>query len=396
MDMQSNQNITQADQQYYLEVFKRYPIAFDRGKGSILIDVEGKEYIDALAGIAVNNLGYGHPEILRAIKEQSEKLMHISNFFSTVPQVELSKKLTELSGLERSFFTNSGAESVEGAMKIARKYGYQFGKSGTILSFSGSFHGRTLATIATGKRKMQVGFDPMPSGFHQIEFNDLSVLRQAIEIYSPAGVLIEPIQGEGGIRPVDPKFIAAVKKICDETHTLLIFDEIQCGIGRTGTMFYHEQLSVKPDIMTLAKGLGGGMPIGAIMMSERVNKAMDFGDHGTTFGGNPLACAVALACVNVISKPDFLKEVQEKGDFFTSIIKSHNHPDIKEIRGAGLMIGIDLGRESKPVAAEMLHRGVVANATADTVIRIVPPLIISKEQLEQVANTFFEALEATK
>lgn len=396
MDMQTNQNITKADQQYYLEVFKRYPIAFDRGKGSILIDIEGKEYIDALAGIAVNNLGYGHPEILRAIREQSEKLMHISNFFATVPQVELSKKLIELSGLERAFFTNSGAESVEGAIKIARKYGYQHDKSGTILSFAGSFHGRTLATIATGKRKMQVGFGPMPSGFHQIEFNDLGALRQAIEIYSPAGLLIEPIQGEGGIRPVDPKYISAVRKLCDETHTLLIFDEIQCGIGRTGTMFYHEQLGVKPDIMTLAKGLGGGMPIGAIMMSEKVNNAMDFGDHGTTFGGNPLACAVSLACVNVISEPDFLKEVKEKGDFFTSIIKSKNHPDIKEIRGAGLMIGIDLNRESKPVAAEMLHRGVVANATADTVIRIVPPLVISKDQLEQVANTFFEALEATK
>lgn len=391
--MTDNKTLSQTDIEYYLQVFKRYPLAFERGEGVYLYDVEGKRYLDALAGIAVNSLGYNHPKLINAIKDQADKLLHISNFFVTKPQVELAKLLVELSGLDRVFFTNSGAESVEGAIKVARKFGHAHDRTGTILSLSGNFHGRTLATIAAGKRKMQVGFDPMPSGFHQIPFNDITAFEQAIDIYQPAAIILEPIQGEGGINMVDVQYLEAVREICDANHTLLILDEIQCGVGRTGTMFYHEQLGIKPDIMTLAKGLGGGVPVGAFLMSERVNEVMDFGDHGTTFGGNPLSCAAALACLEVIGDKEFLNEVKNKGEYFKSLIEAENHASIKEVRGTGLMIGIELKIPSKPVVKHMLDNGVIANATADSVVRIVPPLTISRSELKQVFDALMNALK---
>lgn len=391
--MTDNKTLSQTDIDYYLQVFKRYPLAFERGEGVFLYDVEGKKYLDALAGIAVNSLGYNHPKLINAIKDQADKLLHISNFFVTKPQVELAKLLVELSGLDRVFFTNSGAESVEGAIKVARKFGHAHDRTGAILSLSGNFHGRTLATIAAGKRKMQEGFDPMPSGFHQIPFNDITAFEQAIDIYQPAAIILEPIQGEGGINMVDVQYLESVRKICDANHTLLILDEIQCGVGRTGTMFYHEQLGIKPDIMTLAKGLGGGVPVGAFLMSEKVNEVMDFGDHGTTFGGNPLSCAAALACLEVIGDKEFLNEVKNKGEYFRSLIVAENHSTIKEVRGAGLMLGIDLKIPSKPVVKHMLDNGVIANATADSVVRIVPPLTISRSELKQVFDALMNALK---
>lgn len=390
--MSDNQTLSLKDQKNYVQVFKRYPLAFEKGEGIFLHDVEGKKYLDALAGIAVNNLGYNHPTLINAIKNQADKLLHISNFFVTEPQVQLAQKLVKLSGLDRVFFTNSGAESVEGAIKAARKYGHAHGKTGTILSVTGNFHGRTLATIAAGKRKMQVGFDPMPSGFHQIPFNDITAFEQAMDIYQPAAIMMEPIQGEGGINMVDTDYIKSVRNICNEHDTLLILDEIQCGVGRTGTMFYHEQLGIKPDIMTLAKGLGGGVPIGAFLLSEKVNDAMDFGDHGTTFGGNPLACAAGLAILEVIGDDRLLREVTEKGEYFKSLIIDQKHPLIKDIRGVGLMIGVELTIPSKKIVQHMLDNGVIANATAETVVRIVPPLIISKDELKQVHDALMNAL----
>lgn len=388
----TNEYYGERDQTHYLPVFKRFPVAICCGSGSRVRDTEGKEYIDALAGIAVNNVGHCHPKVTAAIREQAGKLMHISNFFVSEPQVALSERLTRHSGLERVFFTNSGAESVEGAIKIARKYAHSKGRGGTVLSFHGSFHGRTMATIATGKKKMQQGFDPIPTGFIQVPFNDTEAVKNALTDEVGA-ILIEPIQGEGGINPADRDFLNALRQICDKHDIVLIFDEIQCGMGRTGHLFAKDLYGVQPDVMTLAKGLGAGVPIGAVLANEKVSAALDFGDHGTTFGGNPLVCAAAMACLDVIEEEDLLRAAAEKGAWFKEEVKKMNLPSVREIRGEGLMLGIDFDFETKPLVAEMLKNGVIANATADTVLRIVPPLNIPYDDLKTVRDTMHRAVK---
>jgi len=388
----TNDYYGEVDQTHYLPVFKRFPVAICCGSGSRVRDSEGKEYIDALAGIAVNNVGHCHPKVVAAIREQAGKLMHISNFFVSEPQVALSERLTRLSGIERVFFTNSGAESVEGAIKIARKYAHSKGRGGTILSFHGSFHGRTMATIATGKKKMQQGFDPIPAGFKQLPFNDIEAAKNAITD-DVGAILIEPIQGEGGINVADRAFLQALKQICDSHGIVLIFDEIQCGMGRTGKLFAKDLLGIQPDVMTLAKGLGAGVPIGAVLASEKVSAALDFGDHGTTFGGNPLVCAAAMACLDVIEEENLLEAATEKGKWLKEEVKKMNLPSVREVRGEGLMIGIDFDFETKPLVMEMLKNGVIANATAETVLRIVPPLNISYDDLKIVLDTMHSAVK---
>ncbi|MCA1764354.1 MAG: aspartate aminotransferase family protein [Cryomorphaceae bacterium] len=383
------------DQEHYLPVFKRFPIAICCGSGSRVRDADGKEYIDALAGIAVNNVGHCHPKVVAAIREQAGKLMHISNFFVSEPQVKLSKRLTALADMSRVFFTNSGAESVEGAIKLARKYAHSKGRGGTIISFHGSFHGRTMATIATGKRKMQEGFDPIPHGFKQVPFNDFEAVKNAVD-NDTAAILIEPIQGEGGINPADLSFLKDLRKLCDEENIALIFDEIQCGMGRTGHFFAKDLYGVQPDIMTLAKGLGAGVPIGAILSNEMISAAIDFGDHGTTFGGNPLVCAAALACLDVIEDENLLEAASEKGEWFKREVLNLNDPHIREIRGEGLMLGIDFNFEAKPIVLDMLENGVIANATAGSVVRIVPPLNITYEDLEHILKTLKNSILKVK
>lgn len=383
----TNKELHQIDQQYYLPTFKRMPLAFERGEGCRIWDVEGKEYIDALAGIAVNNLGHCHPNVVQAVQEQAGKLMHISNFFVSEPQVALSQKLVERSGLERVFFSNSGAESVEGALKIARKYAHSKGRGGDIISMTNSFHGRTLATIATGKPKMQKGFGPMPSGFHRIPFNDIEAVRQAIT-KDTAAIILEPVQGEGGINVAKPCYLRALRELCDQEDIVLIFDEIQCGIGRTGELFAKDHYEVQPDIMTLAKGLGSGLPVGAILSNEKVSDAIDFGDHGTTFGGNPMACAAGLATINTMDEEGIYQQATRKGFWLKNLLENAlgDHPALKEIRGLGLMIGVEFDFETKPLVMEMMQRGVLANATAGNVLRLVPPLVITYEELEQVVD----------
>jgi len=391
----TNTFYNERDQEHYLPTFKRFPVAICCGQGSRVRDMEGKEYIDALAGIAVNNVGHCHPKVVNAIHRQASKLMHISNFFVSAPQVELSERLTALSKLERVFFTNSGAESVEGAIKIARKYAHSTGRGGTIISFHGSFHGRTMATIATGKKKMQEGFDPIPSGFIQVPFNDFEAVENAVT-NETAAILIEPIQGEGGINEADPEFLQNLRSLCDREDVVLIFDEIQCGIGRTGKLFAKDIYGVHPDIMTLAKALGGGVPVGAILSNEKVSSAIDFGDHGTTFGGNPLVCAAALATLNVIKEENLVEEAKEKGEWFGKKIRQLNEDSIVEIRGKGLMIGIEFDFETKPLVMEMLKMGVIANATSNNVLRIVPPLNISYEDLQSIIDVILKAIEKVK
>jgi acetylornithine/N-succinyldiaminopimelate aminotransferase len=363
----------------------------ERGEGSHVWDIEGNEYIDVLGGIAVNALGHNHPKLVQAIQNQASKLLHISNFYLSVPQAMLSKKLIALSGLNRVFFTNSGAESVEGAIKISRKYAHSIGRGGEIISFDGSFHGRTLATIATGKAKMQKGFEPIPLGFKKVPFNDIDAVKQAVS-NETAAILIEPIQGEGGINVADVSFLKNLRTYCDEQNIVLIFDEIQCGVGRTGKMFAKDHYGVQPDIMTLAKALGGGVPIGAILSNEKVSSAMEFGDHGTTFGGNPLVCAASLAVLGTIELENLLEESEKKGQWLRREIEKLNIPNIKEIRGKGLMLGIEFDFETKPLVAKMLEKGVLANATANNVLRLVPPLNITMTDLKRVVEVIYESI----
>ena len=382
------------DQEHYLPTYKRFPLTITHGKGSRVWDSNGKEYIDALAGIAVNSLGHGHPKVIEAIKDQAEKLIHISNFYLTEPQALLSQKLAELSGLPRAFFGNSGAEANEGAIKIARKYAHKHGRGGDIISFEGCFHGRTLATIATGKRSMQEGFEPIPGGFKSAPFNDIETLKMMIS-EETAAIIIEPIQGEGGINVVDKDFMKELRETCDENNIVLIFDEIQCGIGRTGYFFAKDYFEVQPDILTSAKALGSGVPISAILTTEKISEVIKPGDHGTTFGGNALATAASLAAIKAIEDEKLLQQAAEKGRWLVEKVKEKN-PDaigIKEIRGIGMMIGFEFDREAKPIVEEMMKRGVLANATAETVLRIVPPLNISYEDLQKVVDVMFESAQ---
>ncbi len=380
--METNQYYYQQDKKYYVPTFNRYPITLTRGAGAHVWDVEGNEYIDLLAGIAVNNVGHCHPRVVEALQIQAANLIHISNFYSSRPQVELSEKLARLSGLDRVFMTNSGAESVEGAIKIARKYAHSHKRGGDIISMQNSFHGRTLGTIATGSAKYQQGFEPIPTGFRQVPFNDLKALEEAIST-DVAAVILEPVQGEGGINMADKIYLEEVRALCNENDIVLIFDEIQCGIGRTGKMFAKEHFGIQPDIITLAKGLGGGVPMGAILATDKVCEALQFGDHGTTFGGNPLVCAAGLATLAVIEEENLLKEASKKGDWIKKQVDSFGNPHIQEIRGLGLMIGIVYDYETKPIVQRLLKKGLLANATAGNVLRLVPPLNITQEDLGQ-------------
>ena len=385
------------DHKYYMPTFKRYPVTLVKGKGSKVWDENGKEYIDALAGIAVNGLGHAYPAVVNAIKDQAEKLIHVCNYYLSEPQALLSQKLAALSGLDRVFFGNSGAEAVEGAVKFARKYAHTKGRGGDIISFNGCFHGRTLATIAMGKKEMQEGFGPIPTGFKQAVFNNLDSVKNMVD-ENTAGIVVEPIQGEGGIIPADKKFLHGLRELCDEKDIVLIFDEIQCGIGRTGYMFAKDYYKVQPDIITSAKALGGGVPISAVICNDKIASAIKPGDHGTTFGGNPLATAAALAVVNEIESKNILEQVREKGEWFRDEFNKKDPKSIgvKEVRGLGLMIGIVFEYETKPVVDKMLELGVLANATAGNVLRLVPALNIPKEDLKKVIDIIFEAVEEVK
>ncbi len=395
MSTTTNKSLHEKDKKYYLPTFKRYPLAFRRGRGARLWDVEGKEYIDALAGIAVNNLGHCHPRIVEAVQRQAEQLIHISNFYVSEPQVRLSEKLVQASGLHSVFFSNSGAESVEGAFKIARKYARSKGRGGDIIAMEKSFHGRTLATIATGKASMQRGFGPMPSGFQRVPFNDIEAIEARLSD-DVAAIILEPIQGEGGIHVAEPAYLQRLRQLCDEHDIVLIFDEIQCGIGRSGKLFAKDHYGIQPDIMTLAKGLGSGLAVGAILSNEKVSAAIDYGDHGTTFGGNPMACAAGLATLQVMEEEQIPALAAETGAWLKEEIdrRKDDFPGLQEVRGKGLMIGMVFSFETKPLVAEMLQRGVLANATAGNVIRLVPPLVIRRNELSQVLDALAHSLEA--
>ena len=382
------------EHEHHLPIYRRYPITLEKGKGALVWDYEGNEYLDMLAGIAVNNTGHCHPNVVKAIQEQAEKLIHPSNFFYTKPQSELAKLLSELSGLERVFFCNSGVESLEAALKIARKFGNNHNKTGDIIAVERGFHGRSLAAIALGKPKYQKGFAPIPSGFKTIPFNDIDALEAEINDDTIA-FACEPIQGEGGIHEVSGDYLRRARELCDKHDALLFFDEVQCGNGRTGKYFGFEHHGVKPDMIATAKGLGGGFPIGAVMANEKAAQALDYGDHGTTYGGNPLACAASLAAVRTILDEDLMTQATEKGAYLIEQVqeKTAGTDYIKEIRGKGLMIGIELNFPGKPVVMDMLEHHVISNVTMDTTIRLVPPLVITHEQIDRFVDVFVTVLK---
>ncbi len=390
----TSEQLRSVDDRYYLQVYRRQPITLARGSGARVWDTDGREYIDALAGIAVNSVGHCHPKVADAICTQAGKLIHTSNIYTSEPQIQLAEKLAVLAGLERVFFCNSGAESVEGAFKLARKYAHSKGRGGTIISMEGCFHGRTLATIATGKEKYRQGFEPIPGGFVRVPFNDIEALRGAVS-EDVAAIIIETVQGEGGIRPVEASYLRDVRTLCDEHDILLILDEIQCGVGRTGKFWAFEHFGVTPDLLTTAKALGGGVPIGAFLAKQRVADAIAPGDHGSTFGGNPLACAAALAAISVVEEEQLCEAAAAKGARFMQRVQeaAAGIDAIRDVRGLGLMIGVELAVDGREIVALMREKGILSNVTAETVIRVVPPLVISDEDLDRVADALIEAVQ---
>ena len=385
-------------EKYYLPVFGRYPLVLDHGKGCRLYDAEGNEYIDFLAGIAVNALGHAHPVLVNAIANQAAKLMHCSNLYYTEIQAKAVKVITEVSGFDRVFLANSGAEANEGALKLARKYGKEkaAGKY-RIITAVHSFHGRTMMTLtATGQPKYQHGYEPLPQGYEYVEYGDSAALEAAMGD-DVCAVLLEPIQGEGGVHVPSDEYLRQARALCDKYDALLIFDEIQTGVGRTGKWFAYMHSGVKPDVLTFAKGIGGGFPMGGFAVEEKLAHVFKPGDHGSTFGGNPLACAAAYACLTAIKAENLVDKAAVQGTYFKDELEKlqQKYPDkVKEVRGRGLILGMELCKEGKAVVESCLQEHVIVNCTAGNVIRLVPPLIVTKEEIDIVVAALDKALAA--
>ncbi len=379
---------------YLFPTYKRPPFALVKGEGCRVWDESGKEYLDFVGGIAVCALGHSSPIVTKALEEQSRTLVHVSNLYYTRPQAELAKLLVEHSFADRVFFCNSGAEANEAAIKIARRYTKEkFGPGKyTIISMQGSFHGRTMATLsATGQSKVQVGYDPLLPGFKFVPYNDLASLKAAVDD-TVCAVMLEPIQGEGGIVVPHPDYLKGVKEICRENGALLIFDEIQTGMGRTGRLFAYEHFGVSPDIMSLAKALGNGLPIGAMLSTEALSSAFGPGSHASTFGGTPLVTAVAKAVVTSLLNDGWLDHCRNMGTYFRAKLEEmkKRHACIKEVRGLGLIIGVELDRPGAPVLEACVQRGFLFNCAQEKVLRFVPPLVVTKKEIDQL----MEALDS--
>jgi acetylornithine/N-succinyldiaminopimelate aminotransferase len=386
----------QLEKQYHFQVYNRFPITLSHGKGALVWDTEGNEYLDAFGGLAVNNLGHCHPKIVAAIKEQSEKLLHASNFFYNEPQSLLAEKLAKVSGLDRVFFCNSGVEAMEACVKLARKWGKKHEKSGNMITLSEGFHGRSVTTITMGMPSYAEGFEPLPTGFEQVPFNDFEALK-AVANEDTIAIAFETIQGSGGVNVIDAEFMKKTRELCNELNILMIVDEVQCGVGRSGKFYAYQHFDVMPDIVATAKALGGGVPIGAIMAKEEVAAALGFGDHGTTFGGNPFACHVANTTLDAIEEENIVEQAAEKGAFMMNLLneKLEGHPSVKDIRGLGLMIGVELNHPARPVVDKMFEHKVLGNAAHGTVVRFLPPLVITKEQIDRVVEVLVLSLSQT-
>lgn len=394
--MLTNEEIFAKDKSDYLPVFARYNIVLDHGDGPYVYDTKGKKYIDFLAGIAVNVVGHNYKPLVDAVSKQASKMIHCSNLYYTEVQVEAAEKLKKLSGMDKVFFGNSGAEANEGAIKLARKYATNIDPEKIqIISALHSFHGRTLATLtATGQDHYHHGFGPLPAGFDYVPYNDIQALEAKMSDKTCA-VMLEAIQGEGGVHVPDPDYLPKVRALCDKYNAVLIFDEVQCGMGRTGTFFGCQQFGVKPDIVTLAKGLAGGVPIGAFMATDKVANAFHAGDHGSTFGGNPLACAAACVVLDALIDGNLMENAKEIGAYLQSKFEEYKakYPNlIKEVRGRGLILGMELTRPGREIANECLDYGAIINCTAGNVLRFVPPLNIIKAHVDELISVLDKVL----
>jgi acetylornithine/N-succinyldiaminopimelate aminotransferase len=374
-----------------MNTYPRLPVTFTKGEGVWLWDKEGKRYLDALAGVAVCGLGHCHPKLVRAICNQAGTLIHTSNLYHIGKQEELAGRLATLSRMDNVFFCNSGAEANEAAIKLARLYGH--GKNidlPTIIVMEKSFHGRTMATLtASGNRKVQAGFEPLLTGFARVPYNDLEAVAQvAIHNKNVVAILVEPYQGEGGVNVPEANYLQGLRHLCDQNGWLLMLDEVQCGIGRSGKWFAFQHSGIVPDVITLAKGLGSGVPIGACLAKGIAADVFKPGNHASTFGGNPLACAAALTTLEVIEEEDLLRNSLELGDFMRMMFKTQlaELPDITQIRGQGLMIGIELSRPCGDLVREALSQGLLINVTSDRVVRLLPPLVMQRSEAEEVVN----------
>lgn len=387
----NTKELIEIEDNYFINTFTRQPIVLDHGEGVKVWDKDGNEYIDMFAGIAVNALGHNHPKLVKSIQDQAEKLIHISSIYYNEPALIYAKKLIELTNFDRIFYANSGAEANEGAIKLAVKY---TGKS-EVISTVESFHGRTIMTLAaTGHEHYHEPFKSiLPKGFINVPYNDIEAIKEAIT-ENTAAIIVEPIQGEGGVNIPDINYLKEISKICKENNIVFIVDEVQTGFGRCGTLFAHELFDVKPDIMTMAKGIGGGVPMGGILATEEVASAFVPGDHGTTFGGGPLVCAAANATLDAIIDDDLLSNSKEMGQYLKDELEKikDNHEVIAEVRGCGLMVGIELTEPGAKYVDKLREKGFLINCTADKVLRLVPPLIIKKEEIDEFVKALDETL----
>ncbi|MFN4034104.1 MAG: acetylornithine transaminase [Fimbriimonadales bacterium] len=383
-----HETIAELDQRYVLPVYRRQPVLFVRGAGARLYDEQGNAYLDFLAGIAVCNVGHCHPYLVQRLCEQARTLMHTSNFFLTEPQARLAQRLCELSGMEKAFFCNSGAEACEMGVKIARKFANAVKKTPDyeILTLEGSFHGRTMGALsATMQAKYQDPFKPLLPGFRALPRNDLCALRNAFSNRT-AAILLEPIQGEGGVYPISEEYLQEARRLCDHYHALLIVDEVQAGFGRTGRWFAYQHAGILPDVVATAKGLGGGFPIGACLLRGIATEVLQAGEHGTTYGGNPLACTAALTVIDIIEQEHLLENAARVGAYLQQRLRQlqADGAPIREVRGRGLMVGVELTQPiARTVFQKALERRLILNAVGETILRIVPPLIITENDVDE-------------
>jgi acetylornithine/N-succinyldiaminopimelate aminotransferase len=377
---------------YIMNTYTRYPVVLRKGRGMKVWSSDGKEYLDFVGGVAVNILGHCHPRVVVAIQKQAQRLIHVSNYYYIEPQIKLAKLLVEHSFADKVFFCNSGAEAIEAAIKLARKYAKEkiHPNRFEIIAAKNSFHGRTLAAItATGQEKFQKGFEPLVPGFKHVPFNDVKAMREAITEETCA-IMLEPIQGEGGVRVADPNYLKEMRDLCNEEKILFILDEVQTGMGRTGKLFAHEYFGITPDIMAIAKGLGGGVPIGAMLATDKISSGFQPGNHASTFGGNPLVCAAAVATLETILEDGFiLDQCNRMSAYFIERLeqlKTKFPALVKEVRGRGLLLGMELTMEGDPIVRACLEKGFLINCAAGTVLRFIPPLIVQRKDIDQLID----------
>jgi predicted acetylornithine/succinylornithine family transaminase len=391
------QTLMMLSEKYVANTYARYPVLLVSGKGTRVWDLDGEEYLDFVSGLAVCNLGHCHPKVVKAIQDQAEKLIHVSNFYYIEPQIQLASLLCKHSFADKVFFCNSGAEANEGAFKLARKYAKEkMGKDRhEFITMERSFHGRTFATLtATGQEKFHKGYEPLMPGFKYVPFNDIGAVKNAIDSKTCA-VMLEPIQGEGGVNCPSEGYLKALREICDEKEVLLIFDEVQVGMGRTGKLFAYEHDGVEPDMLTLAKSLAGGVPIGALLIKKGIADSFKPGDHASTFGGNPLATAAGVAALTTILEEGMLENCQKMGDYFISQLDEvkKKFPFVKEVRGKGLILGMELKIDGSSIVKEMLKKKILINCTMGNVLRFLPPLIVTKEEVDHVVKALEEVFK---